>query len=126
MFFFFQQKTAYEVRISDWSSDVCSSDLSPAAAPLPLGPPHRGRRPNIDQRDARRTGFAAGADAHWIDSVPPIWRTKQVCPFALSSRSEQRRVGTRCVSTCRSRWAPYILKTHNMILKQQNINPEQD
>src|SRR3546814_3931460 len=28
LFFFFKQKTAYEVRISDWSSDVCSSDLS--------------------------------------------------------------------------------------------------
>src|SRR3546814_13640450 len=31
MFFFFKQKTAYEMRISDWSSDVCSSDLAPAA-----------------------------------------------------------------------------------------------
>src|SRR3546814_13186636 len=31
-FFFFKQKTAYEMRISDWSSDVCSSDLSPATA----------------------------------------------------------------------------------------------
>src|SRR3546814_2681242 len=30
-FFFFKQKTAYEVRISDWSSDVCSSDLSKGA-----------------------------------------------------------------------------------------------
>src|SRR3546814_1695502 len=29
-FFFFKQKTAYEMRISDWSSDVCSSDLTPA------------------------------------------------------------------------------------------------
>src|SRR3546814_3156945 len=29
-FFFFKQKTAYEMRISDWSSDVCSSDLPPA------------------------------------------------------------------------------------------------
>src|SRR3546814_3132216 len=29
--FFFKQKTAYEMRISDWSSDVCSSDLAPAA-----------------------------------------------------------------------------------------------
>src|SRR3546814_3604919 len=28
MFFFFKQKTAYEIRISDWSSDVCSSDLA--------------------------------------------------------------------------------------------------
>src|SRR3546814_10359427 len=32
-FFFFKQKTAYEMRISDWSSDVCSSDLRPAAWP---------------------------------------------------------------------------------------------
>src|SRR3546814_3751942 len=31
-FFFFKQKTAYEMRISDWSSDVCSSDLRPAIA----------------------------------------------------------------------------------------------
>src|SRR3546814_14112676 len=34
LFFFFKQKTAYEMRISDWSSDVCSSDLSSAALPI--------------------------------------------------------------------------------------------
>src|SRR3546814_6649371 len=34
-FFFFKQKTAYEMRISDWSSDVCSSDLSQALAEHP-------------------------------------------------------------------------------------------
>src|SRR3546814_8516789 len=34
VFFFFKQKTAYEMRISDWSSDVCSSDLPVLAAPL--------------------------------------------------------------------------------------------
>src|SRR3546814_8949667 len=33
--FFFKQKTAYEMRISDWSSDVCSSDLEEARAPYP-------------------------------------------------------------------------------------------
>src|SRR3546814_20448061 len=33
-FFFFKQKTAYEMRISDWSSDVCSSDLLPISSPL--------------------------------------------------------------------------------------------
>src|SRR3546814_3519639 len=33
LFFFFKQKTAYEMRISDWSSDVCSSDLRPAQDP---------------------------------------------------------------------------------------------
>src|SRR3546814_6132112 len=36
-FFFFKQKTAYEMRISDWSSDVCSSDLAGGAAPRPAG-----------------------------------------------------------------------------------------
>src|SRR3546814_8763436 len=35
IFFFFKQKTAYEMRISDWSSDVCSSDLIGADRPLP-------------------------------------------------------------------------------------------
>src|SRR3546814_12454291 len=34
-FFFFKQKTAYEMRISDWSSDVCSSDLDLAGNPRP-------------------------------------------------------------------------------------------
>src|SRR3546814_5806005 len=37
LFFFFKQKTAYEMRISDWSSDVCSSDLSPVHAASPAG-----------------------------------------------------------------------------------------
>src|SRR3546814_3017145 len=38
MFFFFKQKTAYELRISDWSSDVCSSDLTPQPAPAATQP----------------------------------------------------------------------------------------
>src|SRR3546814_13216578 len=44
LFFFFKQKTAYEMRISDWSSDVCSSDLvdQPAARLHPGSPPSRG------------------------------------------------------------------------------------
>src|SRR3546814_6700252 len=37
--FFFKQKTAYEVRISDWSSDVCSSDLEHATMPASFSPP---------------------------------------------------------------------------------------
>src|SRR3546814_15334101 len=62
MFFFFKQKTAYEVRISDWSSDVCSSDLGRTLAPGAHGPqaareegelaPHQGRR----RLRARRQG----------------------------------------------------------------------
>src|SRR3546814_10818361 len=41
-FFFFKQKTAYEMRISDWSSDVCSSDLYPRLGAVGDGHQHRG------------------------------------------------------------------------------------
>src|SRR3546814_3846773 len=43
LFFFFKQKTAYEMRISDWSSDVCSSDL-PGLIQIPLRIPARIRK----------------------------------------------------------------------------------
>src|SRR3546814_9535643 len=50
--FFFKQKTAYEMRISDWSSDVCSSDLDDQAGIDPAGEqhPHRhvGHHPPFD------------------------------------------------------------------------------
>src|SRR3546814_7566699 len=53
-FFFFKQKTAYEMRISDWSSDVCSSDLAPR---------RRAARRRLAFRDSGRRGrAAAGAD----------------------------------------------------------------
>src|SRR3546814_2812758 len=39
IFFFFKQKTAYEMRISDWSSDVCSSDLAALLTPTAVLPP---------------------------------------------------------------------------------------
>src|SRR3546814_8586364 len=43
LFFFFKQKTAYEMRISDWSSDVCSSDLPPRAVGTREAPDEPGR-----------------------------------------------------------------------------------
>src|SRR3546814_4735368 len=62
-FFFFKQKTAYEMRISDWSSDVCSSDLA-VAVPVRLAGGRR-RQPVYPRRQgaagrARQTD--AGAD----------------------------------------------------------------
>src|SRR3546814_9184925 len=88
-FFFFKQKTAYEMRISDWSSDVCSSDLADLAG--------RG----VDLVGGRRRGQRGiavaqpGGDVFGIDVQ------------AHRIRSEGRRVGKECVSTCRSRWSPY-------------------
>src|SRR3546814_1816852 len=79
-FFFFKQKTAYEVRISDWSSDVCSSDLAV------LQGHRRGRREQ---------------------QLPAPYGERLLHPDALRGGSEERRVGKECVSTCRSRWSPY-------------------
>src|SRR3546814_9233731 len=73
LFFFFKQKTAYEMRISDWSSDVCSSDLAgrqgrPARQAVePPSLPHAGRgaRP-----DPGRHGDAAS----WRELVRTVRR----------------------------------------------------
>src|SRR3546814_6364403 len=82
--FFFKQKTAYEMRISDWSSDVCSSDLGDEARVLvPLGDDVR--PPDVSEE----------------------LRDRLVFLFRTARRSEERRVGKECVSTCRSRWSPY-------------------
>src|SRR3546814_10280432 len=95
LFFFFKQKTAYEMRISDWSSDVCSSDLdleyfqvddesNPSKAP-----DNANRLIKRDQVDILVGTVHSGV------------------AMALAKRSEERRVGKECVSTCRSRWSPY-------------------
>src|SRR3546814_3320215 len=84
-FFFFKQKTAYEMRISDWSSDVCSSDrvtYPPGNSGFVLVEHYRFGP--AAARQGRRHGF--------------VFRRR---------RSEERRVGKECVSTCRSRWSPY-------------------
>src|SRR3546814_1026559 len=90
-FFFFKQKTAYEMRISDWSSDVCSSDLlSQRALHLPT--------PDSVPAPYELQPCPCPLRVHIIDSLLEIgWCT----------RSEERRVGKECVSTCRSRWSPY-------------------
>src|SRR3546814_5839416 len=104
MFFFFKQKTAYDMRISDWSSDVCSSDLV-------------GYKGNIQYAIAvQRAGGAVGDSIMEIDSdgdedaVPRQEVTISNFTFIhrnAAARSEERRVGKECVSTCRSRWWPY-------------------
>src|SRR3546814_17062166 len=64
LFFFFKQKTAYEMRISDWSSDVCSSDLRPAfeLADIPL------RLKNIDMEVEQHAGFDGLPELHPVDA----------------------------------------------------------
>src|SRR3546814_20346077 len=117
-FFFFKQKTAYEMRISDWSSDVCSSDLRLLAQSRLFR--HGAARLRIALRHQR---IAAGQ----LVAFPILFRRQAVSgQMALQglvgpavdqaedaigrgeapARSDERRVGKECVSTCRSRWRP--------------------
>src|SRR3546814_11786915 len=101
------------MRISDWSSDVCSSDLTggrqigfalatdiPATqAERTTAKPHiriirpaRAHRASAEELE-RHAAFIAGLNN-------PLW-------MALGPRSEERRVGKECVRTCSSRWSPY-------------------
>src|SRR3546814_18135767 len=119
-FFFFKQKTAYEMRISDWSSDVCSSDLHEEQLGESGGPrqrhPGRVAARRTDHRQAaledsggqrEDEGEVAELDDHW--DAPPSRHWPEAFS-ASTTRSEERRVGTACVSTCRSRCSPHHLK----------------
>src|SRR3546814_18098556 len=99
------------MRISDWSSYVCSSDLygmmRKVAAELRANPELAAKI--VDDLEI------AGVD-QWADSAVVIRCRFKVMPleqwgvrreFLYRLRSEERRVGKECVSTCRSRWLPY-------------------
>src|SRR3546814_4884724 len=109
--FFFKQKTAYEMRISDWSSDVCSSDLcegvdvpyvviddqNPGAGEF-RDSLHRRAAFLIPYRPLPTPQNRPEARLQRVDTVHDLDRS--------AARSEERRVGEECVSTCRSRWSP--------------------
>src|SRR3546814_5313470 len=94
--FFFKQKTAYEMRISDWSSDVCSSDLI-ARALMDAGIDTWWDGWSIAAGDSIRRKLDEGLAncTHFLVLLTPI---------SIAKRSEERSVGKECVSTCRSRW----------------------
>src|SRR3546814_2257442 len=92
VFFFFKQKTAYEMRISDWSSDVCSSDLAGCGT----------NRFTANRQSAAGLGLEGFARSRRVKGGASLPMNEIASP-----RSEERRVGKECVSTCRSRWSPY-------------------
>src|SRR3546814_5432504 len=105
--FFFKHKTAYECRISDWSSDVCSSDLDRA-----------GKKDHRQHRNANLRRAAMSAHGLTPEALKQQHRTEivEIGTFrphgvteleALDYRSEERRGGKECVSTCRARRSPY-------------------
>src|SRR3546814_14243221 len=102
------------MRISDWSSDVCSSDLlgyddgldAQQVAALPRY--HHQWMPDVIEAET-------GASRRRLSRDCARWGTRWRCParkrataaVPATSRSAERRVGKECVSTCRSRWSPY-------------------
>src|SRR3546814_18645781 len=100
------------MRISDWSSDVCSSDL-----------PRNGTEEIITSYVSEAwpvSDAAVGGYTYALEILTGIigsrmrWRSMpwlvllfglMITPLAIT-RSEERRVGKECVSTCRSRWTP--------------------
>src|SRR3546814_20270365 len=98
------------MRISDWSSDVCSSDLQFSAAAVLLGNRFDRRyAPNLGPQHERTTKDDASARPH--PARQRNGRQEAPAPRVAVDRSEERRVGKECVSTCRSRWSPYHQKT---------------
>src|SRR3546814_10729259 len=91
---FFKQKTAYEMRISDWSSDVCSSDLHP----------QQGRLAGTAGADQEMVGAGVELQGYSLQDFRPVSIAQH---DLLEARSEERRVGKECVSPYSSRWSPY-------------------
>src|SRR3546814_12308487 len=121
------------MRISDWSSDVCSSDLMERCERAKrvefvekarIDAPRRSEtHPAMNDAVPDRDHFPAFEVIDGpIEQILEEFRVRQASalfPCALGKRSEERRVGKECVSTCRSWWSPYNSK---LIPIQKHLN----
>src|SRR3546814_9569709 len=104
--FFFKQKTRYGMRISDGSSDVCSSDLSRTLA-LGRGAVLRAHHPRELLEPLEHGVEDVGARRVFLVHVVVDLAARGGDRIqTLGDRSAERRVGKACVSTSRSRWSP--------------------
>src|SRR3546814_13867002 len=105
------------MRISDWSSDVCSSDLHRKdGRSHPHARKHTNRSahnslilPTIASQSYASMNDGGGTFAP-ASAARAVSAANASHPLAMRRRSEERRVGNECVSTCRSRWAAYLYK----------------
>src|SRR3546814_8427779 len=104
IFFFFKQKTAYEMRISDWSSDVRSSDLLSTPSLVTLD--NEEAKFSVGQEVPFLSGSYSNNGTSSSSGVVNPFQTIDRKDVGLTLRSEERRVGKECVSTCSSRWSP--------------------
>src|SRR3546814_2718630 len=97
MFFFFKQKTAYEMRISDWSSDVCSSDVTGKASPRPRSAPTDMflapvAQPGLRPPRARRPGHPST----WINIQEHIYSCRERTPLDRHIAGRPARLSGKC------------------------------
>src|SRR3546814_11904728 len=98
------------MRISDWSSDVCSSDLLKLRKITGLVDSQHAKAPEVHTAlDALGISILddKGLDARRHDPKTEALYLGVPQNDLFRFRSEARRVGKECVSTCRSRWSPY-------------------
>src|SRR3546814_15000206 len=104
------------MRISDWSSGVCSSDLGrilehvdllTVAIHIDHVDDRRARRGVPGDRDIAELERIGMQEPHPIAEILRLSLIVEMGHDILATRSEERRVGKECVSTCRSRWSPY-------------------
>src|SRR3546814_19028296 len=97
------------MRISDWSSDVCSSDLEGKNKVGPSLYDVIGRAPASVEGFSYSTAMEEFAAGHVWDeaTLSSYLESPRGVVKGTKIRSEERRVGKECVSTCRSRWSPY-------------------
>src|SRR3546814_2664080 len=95
--FFFKQKTAYEMRISDWSSDVCSSDLLRHTADRARG----GFTQLLNEQPLALGAMGIALGALLAASVPPTRREDEL----MGQKSDELKIGR---ASCRERVCQYV------------------
>src|SRR3546814_12103610 len=103
------------MRISDWSSDVCSSDLCPSQPSASCGFLFQLRHLQLSIHRFSPIQLSSVRKLLLIkmrrmNSLSGLIENVFLRMLLVSERSEERRVGKECVSTCRSRWSPYPKK----------------
>src|SRR3546814_8266005 len=108
---FFKRRTSSEMRISDLSADVFSSDLHDRFLPV-ADPQRQGSEAGPGQGPARPEALGKACHAQYRQSAE-LWCSdhriearRKAGPGDGPTRSEERRVGKECVSPCISRWTP--------------------
>src|SRR3546814_2977728 len=112
---FYNQKTAYEMRISDWSSDVCSSDLklyltmraeASAGQSIPVTTRHLESLVRLAQVRICTMHDVEQASSVITYLIAYLWQARAKLELR-EHRSAERRVGRECVRSCRYRWSRY-------------------